>query len=195
MEINSDFEIDRSRYDDANLNSKSKYTAKPGITEEVVRKISSDKNEPDWMLQKRLKALELFNKTNIPNWGPDISHLDLDKIIYYIDPQSKSARTWDDVPEDIKQTFEKLGIPKAEREALAGVGGQYDSRNVYHNLKKEWEEKGIIFEDMDSALHKYPQLVKKHFMTNCVPISDHKFAMLHGAVWSGGTFIYIPQGS
>ncbi len=194
MEINSDFEIDRSRYDDANPNSKSKYIAKPGITEEVVRKISSDKNEPDWMLKKRLKALELFNKTSIPNWGPDISKLDLDKIIYYINPQSESARTWDDVPEDIKQTFEKLGIRKAEREALAGVGGQYDSRNVYHNLKKEWEEKGIIFEDMDSALHKFPELVKKHFMTNCVPISDHKFAMLHGAVWSGGTFIYIPQG-
>lgn len=190
--IDSDFKIDRSRYDDPNLNSKSRYIAKPGVTEEVVRKISSDKDEPEWMLKKRLKGLELFNKTPIPKWGPDISHLDLDNIIYYIDPDAAPTRTWDDVPEDIKQTFDKLGIPEAEREALAGVGGQYDSKNVYHNLKQEWEDKGVIFEDMDTAVQKYPELVKKHFMTNCVPIHDHKFAMLHAAVWSGGTFIYVP---
>lgn len=194
MEINKDFQIDRSRYDDANLNSKSKYIAKPGINEELIKKISSDKNEPEWMLKKRLKALDLFKKTKTPTWGPDISHLNLDEIIYYVDPDTVSARTWDDVPEDIKQTFEKLGIPEAERKSLAGVGGQYDSKNVYHNLKKEWEDKGVIFEDMDSAIQKFPEIVKKHFMTNCVPISDHKFAMLHGAVWSGGTFIYVPPG-
>lgn len=190
--IDFDFNIDRSRYDDANLDSKSRYIAKPGITEEVVRKISKDKDEPEWMLSKRLKALELYKKTPVPNWGPDISHLNLDSIIYYIDPDTAPARTWEDVPDDIKKTFEKLGIPEAERNALAGVGGQYDSKNVYHNLKKEWEDLGVIFEDMDSAVQKYPEIVKKYFMTNCVPINDHKFAMLHAAVWSGGTFIYVP---
>lgn len=194
MEIKKDFKIDRSRYDDANLNSKSKYTAKPGISEELVRKISSDKNEPEWMLKKRLMALELFNKTSIPTWGPDLSQLNLDEIIYYVDPDTTEAKSWDDVPDEIKKTFEKLGIPEAERKSLAGVGGQYDSGMVYHNLKKEWEEKGIIFENMDVAVHKYPDMVKKYFMTNCVPITDHKFAMLHAAVWSGGTFIYVPPG-
>ncbi len=186
------FEIDRTRYDEANLNSKSKYIAKPGINEELVRKISSDKNEPEWMLKKRLMALKFFNKTKTPTWGPDLSKLDLNDIIYYVDPDANEAHSWDDVPEEIKKTFDRLGIPEAERESLAGVGAQYDSGSVYHNLKKEWEEKGIIFESMDVAVHKYPELVKKYFMTNCVPITDHKFAMLHAAVWSGGTFIYIP---
>lgn len=187
------FEIDRSRYDDFNPNSKSRYIAKPGLTEELVRKISSDKNEPEWMLNKRLRAYKAFLNAQL-NWGPDLIGLDLDQIIYYVDPDAENSRTWDDVPEDIKQTFEKLGIPEAERESLAGVGGQYDSNTVYHNLKKEWEDKGVIFEDMDTAIQKYPELVKKHFMTNCVPISDHKFSMLHAAVWSGGTFIYVPEG-
>ncbi len=187
------FEIDRSRYDDFNPNSKSRYIAKPGLTEELVRKISSDKNEPEWMLNKRLRAYKAFLNAQL-NWGPDLIGLDLDEIIYYVDPDAENSRTWDDVPEDIKQTFEKLGIPEAERESLAGVGGQYDSNTVYHNLKKEWEDKGVIFEDMDTAIQKYPNLVKKHFMTNCVPISDHKFSMLHAAVWSGGTFIYVPEG-
>lgn len=187
------FEIDRSRYDDYNPNSKSRYIAKPGLTEELVRKISSDKNEPEWMLNKRLRAYKAFLNSQL-NWGPDLIGLDLDEIIYYVDPDAENSRTWDDVPEDIKQTFEKLGIPEAERESLAGVGGQYDSNTVYHNLKKEWEDKGVIFEDMDTAIQKYPEIVKKHFMTNCVPISDHKFSMLHAAVWSGGTFIYVPPG-
>lgn len=184
--------IDRSRYDDANLNSKSKFIAKPGLDEELIRKISSDKNEPEWMLKKRLKSLELFKKTQIPNWGPDLSKLNLDKIVYYVDPDTQESKSWDDVPEDIKKTFDKLGIPEAEKESLAGVGGQYDSKIVYHNLKKEWEDKGVIFENMDTAVQKYPELVKKFFMTRCVPIYDHKFAMLHAAVWSGGTFIYVP---
>ncbi len=187
------FEIDRSKYDEHNPNSKSKFVAKPGLTQELVRKISSDKNEPEWMLNKRLRAYKAYLNSNL-NWGPDLIGLDLDDIIYYVDPDTESARTWDDVPDDIKQTFEKLGIPEAERESLAGVGGQYDSNTVYHNLKKEWEDLGVIFEDMETAIQKYPELVKKHFMTNCVPISDHKFAMLHAAVWSGGTFIYVPEG-
>ncbi len=187
-----EFKFDRSVYDKANLNSKSKYIAKPGITKELILKISSDKKEPEWMLNKRLKALELYEKTKTPTWGPDISMLNLDEIVYYVDPDTMESKDWSTVPDDIKETFEKLGIPQAEREALSGVGAQYDSGMVYHNLKKEWEEKGVIFENMDIAVQKYPDIVKKYFMTNCVPLHDHKFAMLHGAVWSGGTFIYIP---
>lgn len=194
MSIDTNFKIDRSRYDAPNLKSKNRYVAEPGITEELVRKISKDKNEPEWMLKKRLKGLELFHQTPIPSWGPDLSRLDLDNIVYYIDPEARESRSWDDVPEDIKETFEKLGIPEAERNALAGVGGQYDSGVVYHNLKKEWEDKGVIFENMDTAIQEYPELVKKYFMTNCVPVHDHKFTMLHAAVWSGGTFIYVPPG-
>lgn len=190
------FEVSKFRevYDKANVKAKVKYRSKPGLDEEVVRKISEDKGEPDWMLQKRLRALKLFQSTQNPTWGPDISRVDYNKIIYYIDPDTVEAKTWDDVPEDIKETFEKLGIPQAERNALAGVGGQYDSGSVYHNLKKEYEEKGVIFESMDEAVKKYPELVKEYFMTKCVPIHDHKFAMMHGAVWSGGTFIYVPKG-
>ncbi|MCA9459741.1 MAG: Fe-S cluster assembly protein SufB [Nanoarchaeota archaeon] len=191
-EIGSNFSIDRSRYDDANLKSKSRFIAKPGIYEDLIRKISADKNEPDWMLKKRLLALKLFQKAKTPKWGPNLSELDLEKIVYYVDPEAREAKTWDDVPDDIKETFEKLGIPEAEREALSGVGAQYDSGMVYHKLKKEWEDKGIIFENMDVAVEKYPDLVKKHFMNSCVPINDHKFVMLHAAVWSGGTFIYVP---
>lgn len=193
MSLDRDFDVDRSMYDDANLSSKSKFVAKPGVSEELVRKISGDKNEPAWMLAKRLRALKLFLNSKL-EWGPDLDGLDLERIVYYVDPEAEKARTWDDVPEDIKNTFEKLGIPEAEREALAGVGGQYDSSTVYHNLKKEWEEKGVIFEDMETAIVKFPELVKKYFMTRCVPISDHRFAMLHAAVWSGGTFIYVPEG-
>ncbi len=185
------FSVDRSKYDNAD-NVKAKYTAKPGLNESVVRKISKDKKEPEWMLNKRLKALELFQKTKIPTWGPDLKNLDLDKIVYYVDPNAKESKSWDDVPEDIKKTFDRLGIPQAEREALSGVGAQYDSVVVYHNLKKEWEDKGVIFENMDNAVKKFPELVKKYFMTSCVPVNDHKFVMLHAAVWSGGTFIYIP---
>jgi len=188
------FNLDRSKYDDANLDAKNTYISKPGVTEELVRKISLDKNEPEWMLNKRLKGLKFFQETKVPTWGPDISKLDLDKIVYYITPDARQAKTWEDVPSDIKKTFEKLGIPEAERKALAGVGGQYDSSTVYHNLKEEWGKKGVIFEDMDTAVQKYPEMIKKYFMINCVPVQDHKFSMLHAAVWSGGTFIYVPPG-
>lgn len=194
VEIDNTFKIDRSRYDEANINSKSRFIAKPGIDEELVRKISSDKNEPRWMLDKRLRALTYFKKTPKPSWGVDLSSLDLDGIVYYIDPDAKESKDWLEVPDDIKETFDRLGIPEAEKEALSGVGAQYDSGMVYHNLKKEWEDKGVIFENMDVAVQKYPELVKKYFMTNCVPIQDHKFVMLHAAVWSGGTFIYVPPG-
>jgi len=166
--------IDRSVYDNA-ADVKNKYIAKPGLTEDVVREISRQKNEPEWMLEKRLKAFELFKKAKTPTWGPSLEELDLDKIIYYIRPDAQEARTWDDVPKEIRDTFEKLGIPEAEREALAGVGAQYDSDIIYHSLKKEWKEKGVIFENMDVAVREHPELVKKYFMTECIPIHDHKF--------------------
>jgi Fe-S cluster assembly protein SufB len=167
--------------------------APPGINEEVVRMISKDKNEPDWMLQLRLKALEVFQKMPIPTWGPNLDKLKLNEITYFAKPDAKESNRWEDVPEDIRRTFERLGIPEAERTVLAGAGSQYDSEMVYHNLKEEWAKQGVIFENMDVALQQYPELVREYFM-KCVPITDHKFAALHGAVWSGGTFIYIPKG-
>jgi len=185
-------EIKRDLYDHKDEHTP-KYKAEPGLSEEIVRYISKVKKEPEWMLQKRLQGLKLFSETKTPTWGPDLSDLDFDKIVYYIDPNAKEAKTWEEVPEEIKKTFEKLGIPEAEKKALAGVGGQYDSNIVYHNLKKELEEQGVIFENMDTAVQKYPELVKKYFMTNCIPINDHKFIMLHASVWSGGTFIYVPK--
>ncbi|MBS3149111.1 SufD family Fe-S cluster assembly protein [Candidatus Woesearchaeota archaeon] len=187
-----ELEFSRSMFDHYNT-EKNIFKSLPGLTVELVKKISKDKNEPEWMLKKRLKGLELFNRTLIPKWGPDLSKLDLTKISFYIRPDAKKSESWDSVPEDIKKTFDRLGIPEAEKKYLSGVGAQYDSEIVYHNLKKEWEEKGVIFEDCDTALQKYPELVKKYFMTKCIPINDHKFIMLHTAVWSGGTFIYIPK--
>jgi len=186
-------EINRELYDDADEHTP-KFTAKPGINEEIVKLISQTKNEPQWMLDKRLKSLEYYKQTKVPTWGPDLSKLDLDKIIYFVDPNTKESDNWEDVPKEIKDTFDKLGIPEAEKKSLAGVGAQYDSSVVYHSLQKKLKEQGVIFENMDVAVQKYPEMVKKHFMTSCVPINDHKFVMLHGAVWSGGTFIYIPRG-
>lgn len=185
--------IDRSLYDDANQD-RSVYKAKPGLNKEVILEISKQKNEPTWMLEKRLKAFEFFEQTEIPTWGPDLSKLNLDEIIYFVRPGAQESRKWEDVPEDIKKTFDRLGIPEAEKNALAGVGAQYDSDVVYHNIKEDLQKRGVIFENMDVALQKYPDMVKKYFMTSCVPINDHKFVMLHGAVWSGGTFIYVPKG-
>ncbi len=185
--------IDRSVYDD-HADVKNRYKADEGLTEAVVREISAQKHEPDWMLALRLKAFEMFTRTPLPSWGPDLSKLDLEKITYFVRPDTDEKKSWDEVPADIRKTFEKLGIPEAERTALSGVGAQYDSDVVYHNLKKEWEDQGVIFENMDVAVHKYPELVKKYFMTDCIPPHDHKFIMLHAAVWSGGTFIYVPEG-
>lgn len=191
--MSSQMTINRRLYEQANADCSS-YKTKPGVTKAVVREISRQKNEPEWMLEKRLKALELFLQTPIPAWGPDLSKLDLDSITYFVRPGTEEKTNWNDVPPDIKKTFDRLGIPEAEKNSLAGVGAQYDSDVVYHNLKKEWEEKGVIFENMDVAVHKYPELAQKYFMTQCVPINDHKFVMLHAAVWSGGTFIYVPKG-
>src|SRR3990167_8438469 len=186
-------DINRETYDHYN-EDKYIYKAEPGLTKEIVMEISKQKNEPEWMLKKRLQAFELFQKLEMPNWGPGLNDLDLNEIIFFNRPDAKSNATkWEDVPEDIKKTFERLGIPEAERTALAGAGAQYESEVVYHNLKKEWEDKGVIFLDCDDALKKHPELVKKYFMTSCVSPSLHKFAALHAAVWSGGTFIYVPQ--
>lgn len=184
--------IDRSLYDDANVD-RSSYKSLPGISREVVLEISAQKNEPEWMLEKRLKSFEFFKETPLPTWGPDLKPLNLDEIIYFVRPGTEETRKWEDLPEDIVRTFDKLGIPEAEKKALAGVGAQYDSDVVYHNIQEDLKKKGVIFENMDVAVQKYPEMVKKYFMTQCVPINDHKFVMLHGAVWSGGTFIYIPK--
>lgn len=186
-------QITRDAFDHYN-EERLKFKSEKGINEEIVRKISYDKNEPEWMLNKRLNALRIFNKKPIPTWGPDLSELNLEEIHFYMKPDAKkNSKSWEDVPEDIRRTYEKLGIPEAERKSLAGVGAQYESEVVYHNLKKDMEEKGVVFLDMDEALKQYPELVKKYFMTNCVAPTLHKFTALHAAVWSGGTFIYIPK--
>jgi len=186
-----DFKIDRSKYDERS-EIENEFVADPGVTEKLVRFISKNKNEPEWMLKKRLQGYNSFMKTKMPNWGPDLSKLDLNKIIYYVKPGTTESKKWEDVPDEIRKVAERIGIPEAEKKSLSGVGFQFDSEMAYHNLKKEWEDKGVIFENMDVAVHKYPELVKKYFMTNCIPVDDHKFIMLHAAVWSGGTFIYVP---
>lgn len=171
------------------------FKARPGLDEAIIREISAHKDEPEWMLEFRLKAYEIYKSKPMPNWGGDLSNLErvLGEIYYYLRPQEKMERSWDDVPQEIKDTFEKLGIPEAERKVLAGVGAQYESEMVYHSLKKEWEDKGIIFESIEDGLRLYPELFREHFST-VVPPSDNKFAALNSAVWSGGSFVYIPKG-
>ena len=165
-----------------------------GLTEDIVRRISEEKKDPDWMREFRLKALNLYDKIPVPDWGPSIEGLDMDNIVTYVRPKSDMRARWEDVPQEIRQTFEKLGIPKAEHEYLAGVGAQYDSELVYHNVKDYVAEQGVVYTDMESALTgEYADMVKSHFM-KLVPPSDHKFAALHGAVWSGGSFVYVPKG-
>lgn len=168
----------------------------PGISETVVRQISRANHDPDWMLELRLKALNIYAQKSMPTWGPDISKLDLASIYYFAKPEGAGDnKSWDDVPENIKRTFDKLGIPEAEKKALAGVGAQYDSEVVYHKLKEELVEQGVIFDDMTHALQKpeYEEIIKKYF-SKSIPLTDHKFAALHYAVWSGGTFLYVPKG-
>ena len=164
-----------------------------GLTEEVVRKISAYKNEPEWMLEFRLKAFHIFEKMPMQEWGPDLSEIDFQDFTYYRKVSEDTEKSWDDVPEGVKNTFEKLGIPEAERKFLAGVTTQYESEAVYHNMLKEVQDKGVIFLDIDSALKEYPELFKKYFAT-IVPASDNKLAALNSAVWSGGSFIYVPKG-
>jgi len=186
--------MDRKIYDEKNkelLNFKSDL----GLNEDVIRNISKFKNEPEWMLNKRLQALKIFNSMPMPTWGPSLDKLDLNELHYFMSPDSKkNSETWDEIPNEIRDVYEKLGIPEAERKSLAGVGAQYESEVVYHNLKKKWVEQGVIFKDCHEALKDHPELFKKYFMTNCVSPNLHKFAALHAAVWSGGTFIYVPKG-
>lgn len=164
-----------------------------GLNEEIVRKISAYKNEPDWMCEFRVKAFHVFEKMEMQKWGPDLSEIDFQDFTYYRKASQETEKSWEDVPEEIKNTFEKLGIPEAERKYLAGVTTQYESEAVYHNMLEEVKEKGVIFLDIDSALKEYPDLFKKYFAT-IVPPTDNKLAALNSAVWSGGSFIYVPKG-
>lgn len=184
-------DIDNNIY---NIKNKDEYSYKTvGLTQEVICEISEKKQEPKWMLELRLKALEVYNKLNMPTWGPDLTELDMSKIATYVKPKTYMNKSWEDVPEDIKSTFDALGIPEAERESLAGVGAQYDSEIVYHSIKEELVKQGVIYTDFDAAVKEYPELVKEYF-TKCVPITDHKFIALHYAVCSGGSFVYVPKG-
>ena len=185
-------EINRNIYDIKNQDDYD-FKIKKGLTPEIIKEISKQKKDPEWMAEFRLKALETYNKLELPTWGPDLSELNMDEIATYVRPKSKMADNWEDVPEEIKDTFDKLGIPEAEKRSLAGVGAQYDSEVVYHSMKKELMEQGVIYTDMETAVREYPELVKPHFM-KCVPVTDHKFVALHGAVWSGGSFVYVPKG-
>ena len=164
-----------------------------GLNEEVVRQISAHKGEPEWMLEFRLKALRHFEERPMPTWGPDLSGLNLDEIYFYTKPAEAEGRNWDDVPETIKETFNKLGIPEAEQKFLAGVGAQYESEMVYHSIQKHLEEQGVIFKSIENGLREHPELFREYFST-IIPIEDNKFAALNSAVWSGGSFVYIPPG-
>ncbi|NIK12196.1 Fe-S cluster assembly protein SufB [Alkalibacillus almallahensis] len=163
-----------------------------GLTENVVREISRQKEEPEWMLEYRLKAYEQFHKKPMPQWGGDLNELDFDEITYYVKPSDQTERSWDEVPEEIKQTFDRLGIPEAEQQYLAGVSAQYESEVVYHNMEKELEDMGVIFKDTDTALKENEELFREYF-GKVIPPSDNKFAALNSAVWSGGSFIYVPK--
>ena len=186
-------DIDRSMYDFRN-DEKDAYRVDEGLTPAIVEKISKEKHDPAWMENFRLQSLQIYNEMEVPDWGPSIEGLDMNNIVTYVRPNTHMTANWSDVPEDIKDTFEKLGIPQAERKSLAGVGAQYDSELVYHNVKAEVAAQGVVYTDMESALTgPYADMVRKHFMKLVTP-HDHKFAALHGAVWSGGSFVYVPPG-
>ncbi len=169
------------------------FKTRKGLDDEVVRAISQHKNEPEWMTDFRLRSLAEFRKKPMPNWGADLSDIDFDEIYYYAKPSENQSKTWDDVPESIKETFDRIGIPEAERKFLAGVGAQYDSEMVYHSIQKELSDQGVIFSDPETAVREHPEIVKKYFGT-VIPYTDNKFAALNSAVWSGGSFVYIPPG-
>ena len=186
-------DINRSMYDFRN-EDKDNFKIAAGLTPELVSQISKEKNDPAWMQNFRLQALQIYNQMEVPPWGPSIEGLDIDNIVTYVRPNTNMKTKWSDVPEDIKDTFEKLGIPQAERKSLAGVGAQYDSELVYHNVRDEVSQMGVVYTDLESAMHgEYADMIQKHFMKLVKP-NDHKFAALHGAVWSGGSFVYVPKG-
>ena len=186
-------DIERSIYDIKDKENDA-YKVKAGLTPEIVEKISKEKNDPAWMQQFRLQSLQIYNSLQVPNWGPDIEDLDMDNIVTYVRPKSKMSAKWSEVPKDIKDTFERLGIPQAEQKSLAGVGAQYDSELVYHNVRAEVAAQGVVYTDLESAMHgEYAEMIRTHFM-HLVKPQEHKFAALHGAVWSGGSFVYVPKG-
>lgn len=187
-------EINRSLYD-FRYEEKDFYRIEQGLTKQIVEKLSEEKGDPEWMKEFRLKSLELYNQLKVPEWGPSIDDLNIDNIATYVRPNTKMQENWEDVPQDIKDTFEKLGIPEAERKSLAGVGAQYDSELVYHNVQDEVAKQGVVYMGFEEALksEKWQPVIKEYFMTLVTP-KDHKFAALHGAVWSGGSFVYVPKG-
>jgi Fe-S cluster assembly protein SufB len=175
-------------------NDQGQLVARRGISREVIEELSKIKGEPEWMREKRVKSLEIFNRKPIPTWGVDLSGLNLDELVLYSPPTAGRYNSWDDVPKEMKDTYEALGIPQAEREHLAGVVGVWRQEPVYEGLKEEYAKQGILFCSMDTAVTEYPDLVKQYFMNKCVPPQDNKFSALHGAVWSGGSFVYVPKG-
>jgi len=189
-----DLQLDEYKYDFV-TDAEPVYRAPKGLSEEVVREISAYKEEPEWMLDSRLKALQVYESKPMPTWGGNLSELDavLDEIYFYVRPQDRMEHSWEDVPEEIKDTFEKLGIPEAERKILAGVGAQYESEMVYHSLREEWEKQGVIFDSIEDGLKNHPDLFREYFGT-VIPTQDNKFAAMNAAVWSGGSFVYIPPG-
>ena len=186
-------DVDRSIYDIRDEEHDA-YRMEAGLTPAIVEKLSKEKGDPAWMQQFRLEALQIYNETPVPSWGPSLEGLDIDHIATYVRPNTGMKNDWKDVPQDIKDTFDRLGIPQAERKSLAGVGAQYDSELVYHNVRDEVAAQGVVYTDMESALKgEYADMVRKYFMKLVTP-RDHKFAALHGAVWSGGSFVYVPKG-
>ncbi len=188
-------DIDRSFYD-FTYDEKGFERLDAGLTPDIVREISERKDEPEWMLEFRLKSLEVYNQMPLPDWGPSLDGLDMDNIVTYVKPNTDMKSDWDSLPDDVKNTFDRLGIPEAERAYLAGVGAQYDSELVYHNVQATASKMGIVYSGIEEALHdeRWEPMIKEKFMTLITP-SDHKFAALHGAVWSGGSFVYVPKGA
>ena len=186
-------DMDYSKYDFKDSTEMYVHLSKKGLTKDTVREISQMKEEPEWMLNFRLRSYDIFMKKPMPQWGGDLNKIDFQNIYYYAKASEKTEKNWDDVPEDVKNTFDKLGIPEAEKKFLAGVGAQYESEVVYHNLRKDLADQGVLFLDTDSALKEHPEIFKKYF-AKIIPPEDNKFAALNSAVWSGGSFIYIPPG-
>ena len=186
-------DMDYSQYDFKDSTEMYVHLSKKGLTKDTVREISKMKDEPQWMLDFRLRSYDIFMKKPMPQWGGDLNKIDFQNIYYYAKASEKTEKNWDDVPEDVKNTFDKLGIPEAEKKFLAGVGAQYESEVVYHNLRKDLADQGVLFLDTDSALKEQPEIFKKYF-GKIIPPEDNKFSALNSAVWSGGSFIYIPPG-
>ncbi len=192
-EKNQVADIDRSIYDIRDEEHDA-YRMKEGLTPDIIDRLSKEKDDPVWMRQFRLHALQIYNETPLPDWGPSLDGLDIEHIATYVRPNTKMQNDWKNVPQDIKDTFDRLGIPQAERKSLAGVGAQYDSELVYHNVRDDVAAEGVVYMDIESAMKgEYADMVRKYFMKLVTP-RDHKFAALHGAVWSGGSFVYVPKG-